>query len=32
MGGEGEILAAQARNTRSRGDKSYHLVVSFPDG
>lgn len=27
-----EVLATQARNTRSRGDKSYHLVVSFPDG
>jgi hypothetical protein len=27
-----EILATQARNTRSRADKSYHLVVSFPDG
>jgi hypothetical protein len=27
-----EILATQARNSRSRSDKSYHLVVSFPDG
>jgi Relaxase/Mobilisation nuclease domain/Large polyvalent protein-associated domain 7 len=27
-----EILATQARNTRSRTAKSYHLVVSFPDG
>lgn len=27
-----EILATQARNRRSRADKSYHLVVSFPDG
>jgi len=27
-----EILATQARNTRSRGDKNYHLVVSFPEG
>ncbi len=27
-----EILAIQARNTRSRSDKSYHLVVSFPEG
>ncbi len=27
-----EILATQARNRRSRTDKSYHLVVSFPDG
>ena len=27
-----EILATQARNTRSRSDKSYHLVVSFPEG
>ncbi len=26
------ILATQARNTRSRSDKSYHLVVSFPEG
>lgn len=26
-----EILATQARNTRSRTDKTYHLVVSFPD-
>lgn len=27
-----EILATQARNTRSRAGKSYHLVVSFPEG
>lgn len=27
-----EILATQALNTRSRGDKTYHLVVSFPPG
>lgn len=27
-----EILATQAHNTRSRSDKSYHLVVSFPEG
>jgi Relaxase/Mobilisation nuclease domain/Large polyvalent protein-associated domain 7 len=27
-----EILSTQARNTRSRSDKSYHLVVSFPEG
>jgi hypothetical protein len=27
-----EILATQARNTRSKTDKSYHLVISFPDG
>ena len=27
-----EILATQARNTRSRSDKNYHLVVSFPEG
>ena len=27
-----EILATQARNTRSQSDKSYHLVVSFPEG
>lgn len=27
-----EIIATQARNTRSRGDKNYHLVVSFPEG
>jgi hypothetical protein len=27
-----EILATQGRNTRSRADKSYHLVVSFPEG
>jgi hypothetical protein len=27
-----EILATQARNTRSQADKSYHLVVSFPEG
>jgi hypothetical protein len=26
------IVATQARNTRSQGDKSYHLVVSFPEG
>lgn len=27
-----EILATQARNTRSKSEKSYHLVVSFPEG
>ena len=27
-----EIISTQARNTRSRRDKSYHLVVSFPEG
>ncbi len=27
-----EILAVQARNTRSKSDKSYHLVISFPEG
>ena len=27
-----EILATQARNTRSRTDRNYHLVVSFPEG
>ncbi len=27
-----EILATQAHNRRSRSDKSYHLVVSFPEG
>ena len=27
-----EIVATQARNTRSRSDKNYHLVVSFPEG
>lgn len=27
-----EITATQGRNTRSRRDKSYHLVVSFPEG
>lgn len=27
-----EIIAVQALNTRSRGDKTYHLVVSFPPG
>ncbi len=27
-----DILATQARNTRSKSDKSYHLVVSFPEG
>ena len=27
-----EIAATQGRNTRSRRDKSYHLVVSFPEG
>ena len=26
------ILAVQAQNTRSQSDKSYHLVVSFPEG
>lgn len=27
-----EIEATQARNTRSKADKTYHLVVSFPAG
>ena len=27
-----EIIATQAKNTRSRADKNYHLVVSFPEG
>lgn len=27
-----EINATQARNTRAGGSKSYHLVVSFPEG
>ena len=27
-----EIIALQARNTRSQRDKNYHLVVSFPEG
>jgi hypothetical protein len=27
-----EILATQEHNTRSRSDKSYHLVASFPEG
>ena len=27
-----EIIATQGRNTRSQRDKSYHLVVSFPEG
>ncbi len=27
-----EISATQARNTRAGGSKSYHLVVSFPEG
>lgn len=27
-----EIQATQALNTRARGDKSYHLVISFPEG
>lgn len=27
-----EIEQVQARNTRSRSDKSYHLVISFPEG
>ena len=27
-----EILATQAQNTRSRSDKNYHLVISFPEG
>jgi hypothetical protein len=26
-----EILIVQARNTRSKSEKSFHLVVSFPD-
>lgn len=27
-----EIEATQALNTRAKGDKSYHLVISFPEG
>ncbi|WP_306581244.1 relaxase/mobilization nuclease domain-containing protein, partial [Dokdonella sp.] len=27
-----EVLATQALNTRSKSDKTYHLVVSFPAG
>lgn len=27
-----EIEAVQARNTRSKADRSYHLVISFPEG
>jgi hypothetical protein len=27
-----EIEATQAQNTRSKADKTYHLVISFPDG
>jgi hypothetical protein len=27
-----EIVATQAMNTRAKGDKTYHLVVSFPKG
>ena len=27
-----EILATQALNTRSKADKTYHLVFSFPPG
>jgi hypothetical protein len=27
-----DILTVQAQNTRAKADKSYHLVVSFPEG
>lgn len=27
-----EVQATQAKNTRSKADKTYHLIVSFPDG
>lgn len=27
-----KIEATQASNTRAKGDKSYHLVISFPEG
>lgn len=27
-----EIIATQAKNTRARGDKSYHLIIAFPPG
>lgn len=27
-----EIAVTQARNTRSKSDKSYHLMLSFPEG
>ncbi|WP_417519320.1 TraI/MobA(P) family conjugative relaxase [Marinobacter sp.] len=28
----GEVLATQQANTRAQGDKTYHLIVSFPAG
>ncbi|HGS4477197.1 TPA: TraI/MobA(P) family conjugative relaxase [Vibrio cholerae] len=28
----GEVLATQQGNTRAKGDKTYHLIVSFPAG
>ncbi|EKF73381.1 conjugal transfer relaxase TraI [Alcanivorax hongdengensis A-11-3] len=28
----GEVLATQQANTRAKGDKTYHLIVSFPAG
>lgn len=27
-----EIEATQARNTRAKSDKTYHLIISFPEG
>jgi hypothetical protein len=27
-----EVLATQAKNTRATSDKTYHLVISFPEG
>ena len=27
-----EIIATQAKNTRAKGDKSYHLIIAFPPG
>jgi hypothetical protein len=27
-----EVMATQARNTRARGDKTYHLIISFRAG
>lgn len=27
-----EVLATQAMNTRTKNDKTYHLVISFPNG
>jgi len=27
-----EVMATQAKNTRAKTDKTYHMIISFPEG